>query len=614
MKLNKISIGKKIGLCFLVPILVMGIICFWTYRVSGSVLENAIQTKEESIVFAMLAQSMKKDVVQVQQFLTDISATRGQDGLNDGFDEAKKNADSFIAGLDRFKKLFAEKNDTDSAAKVEQIRASFDEYYKVGKQMAQAYVDGGPPAGNKLMGGTATGGFDARAKDLSEKLDPFVEAQSAKSNSMMDSIIASVNRLKTSILVMFTFSLVFIGVLTTWLTKVITEPVSDTVEVVKQIAAGDFTREVPVKTEDEMGVLGTSVNKMVSDLREMFAQITSNSKYLATSSEKMSEVSGRLAAGSEMITSQASGVASATEQMSANISSMAAGIEESSVNASTVSSTAEQMSANMRSIASAIEEMSITIRDVAKNSEDTSRIANKAMESSNAATETMKELGKAANEIGKVTQMIKRIAEQTNLLALNATIEAASAGDAGKGFAVVANEIKELANQSAHAAEDITAKIEGVQARTHDAVKVITDVSGIIDQISAAVNVITNAVHQQTLAANEISKNVLEVTTGANNIASSISEVAKGASDMSKSAGEAAKGANEVASNIQSINKGVSENSIGIQQVKASSSELAKIADDLQEMVAKFKVDGNGSGKKTLSVYRNKTSGGNLLK
>ncbi len=382
----------------------------------------------------------------------------------------------------------------------------------------------------------------------------------------------------------------------------ITRSVRETGHVMGEIAKGDFTQEVPVRSHDEMGALGENVNAMVSDLREMFGGIRQDSETLARSAEGLSAVSTQLATGSSEMTNQASGVASATEQMSANIGSMAAGVEEASVNASTVSSTAEQMSVNMGSIASAIEEMSTTIREIAKNSEDTSRVANRAMGMSKTATDTMVQLGNAANEIGKVTAMIKRIAEQTNLLALNATIEAASAGDAGKGFAVVANEIKELANQSARAAEDIAAKIEGVQGSTTSAVKVITDVSDIIGKINSAVNVITGSVNQQTLAANEISKNVVEVTAGANNIASSIAEIAKGAGDMAKSAGEAAKGANEVSANIIGITKAVGDNNTGIQQIRASSDQLAKIAEGLQAMVAKFKVEPDDEHRREISL------------
>ena len=111
-------------------------------------------------------------------------------------------------------------------------------------------------------------------------------------------------------------------------------------------------------------------------------------------------------------------------------------------------------------------------------------IAEKAMKMSESTSKTMDIMGTAAKEIGKVTGLIKKIAEQTNLLALNATIEAASAGDAGKGFAVVANEIKEFANQSGQAAEDIARRIEGIQGTSEEAVNSIAGIADIIEKIS----------------------------------------------------------------------------------------------------------------------------------
>ncbi len=390
---------------------------------------------------------------------------------------------------------------------------------------------------------------------------------------------------------------IFAGVLLAFIiVRTIRKSVENTVNVVKEIASGDFTRDVPVDGNDEIAELGIAVNEMVGELRGIFTGLGNNSKSLATSSEELSAVSTQLSASSEEMSQQAAGVASATEQMSSNINSMATAVEEASMNATTVSGTAEQMSANMHAIASSVEEMSQSIREVAKSADETSKVAGEAMDMSRSASNTMQTLGAAANEIGKVTEMIKRIAEQTNLLALNATIEAASAGEAGRGFAVVANEIKELANQSARAAEEIAAKIEGVRGSATSAVKVISDVSDIIGKINTSVGTITGAVNQQTAAANEISRNVSEVSKGAVDIASSIAEVAKGATEISRNSGEAARGANEVSSNIQGISKAVLDNNAGITQINSSSGELAKMASSMQAMISRFKVGNNGNG------------------
>lgn len=406
-----------------------------------------------------------------------------------------------------------------------------------------------------------------------------------------DEALAAIYEIKKNFFIIGLLGLAAIIWLAISISRAITRPIVETVSVIKEIAAGDFTKTVHVKTKDEIGVLGDTVNNMISELRAMMFNIKNQSKSLGMSSEVLFSASDMLASASKDMAVQASGVASATEQMSININSMAAGVEEASMNAAKVSSTAKQMSSNMQGIADAIGGISINISEVAKNTDETLAVANKAMEMSKTAMDTMELLGKAANEIGKVTEMIKRIAEQTNLLALNATIEAASAGDAGKGFAVVANEIKELANQSARAAEDIAAKIGGVQGNTTNAVNVITEVSNIIDQINTSVAHITKSVNLQTVAVTDISKHVADATNGANNIAGSIAEVANGASDMSRNAGEAARGANDVSSNIHGISRAVADNDSNSQDISAAAKEFSNIASALDGMVSKFKVE-----------------------
>lgn len=371
----------------------------------------------------------------------------------------------------------------------------------------------------------------------------------------------------------------------------ISHPINMLVSVVEKIAAGDFTKQVEINRKDEIGILGRTFNRMVNDLRNVITNIKNNSTTVASASEELSGISTQMAAGAEQTVNQVANAGSATEQMSNNINTMASASEEMSVNATTVSSAAEQLSRNMNMVASAVEEMTVSINDVAKNAKEASAISNNAAKMASTATNTMNMLGKAAREIGNVTVVIKRIAEQTNLLALNATIEAASAGAAGKGFAVVANEIKELANQSAQAAEDIANKIEGVQANTSEAVKVIADVSQIIQSINESVTVINNAVGQQTSAANDISSNVSEANSGVTNIASSISEVATGARDVAKNASEAATGANDVSTNIHGVNTAAETGRLNAQEVNKAAADLAKVSGELQSAISRFIVE-----------------------
>jgi methyl-accepting chemotaxis protein len=249
--------------------------------------------------------------------------------------------------------------------------------------------------------------------------------------------------------------------------------------------------------------------------------------------------------------------------------------------------------------------MSQSFRDISQDALAGSAVAGQAMDLATGATRSMKTLDHSAGEINKVTEMIKMIALQTNLLALNATIEATSAGEAGKGFAVVASEIKELANQSGRAAEDIARKIEVMQTSTREAVAVIQNVASIIQDINTSAGRISRSVELQTDNAGTISRNIREASKGVGDIARSIAEVAKGATDMSRNAGDAASGATDMSRNaseaaragkaishsIQTLDKATGNNTTSAGRVQSEAHDLTRIAAELQRLVGHFRVE-----------------------
>jgi methyl-accepting chemotaxis protein len=174
---------------------------------------------------------------------------------------------------------------------------------------------------------------------------------------------------------------------------------------------------------------------------------------------------------------------------------------------------------------------------------------------------TVEKLGDSSREIGEVIKVITSIAQQTNLLALNATIEAARAGEAGKGFAVVANEVKELARETARATDDISRKIEAIQSDTRGAVEAIGEIGAIIKQINDIQNSIAGAVEEQTATANEIARNVAE----------------------------AARGSSEIARNITQVAEGAKHTTAGANDTQNAATGLARMAAELQRLVAQFK-------------------------
>ncbi len=267
-------------------------------------------------------------------------------------------------------------------------------------------------------------------------------------------------------------------------------------------------------------------------------------------------------ANAEQTSGRSNTVATAAEEMSANMNSVSAAMEESSTNT------------NM--VASAAEEMTATINEIAENAEKARGISDQAVVQTKEASRQMSVLGQAAQAIGKVTETITEISEQTNLLALNATIEAARAGEAGKGFAVVANEIKELAKQTSGATLDIKRQIEGIQNSTGTTVDAIEKIGQVIFSVNEVVATIATAIEEQSVSTREIADNIAQASSGINEVNENVVESSVVAGDITKA--------------IVEINHDSGELTESSSQVSLSAEELSNLAEQLNEMVRRFKV------------------------
>ena len=377
------------------------------------------------------------------------------------------------------------------------------------------------------------------------------------------------------------------------LRKLVAFPLNNTIQALKNIAEGDgdLTQRLACDSRDEIGEMAFWFNKFVKNVQDVIIKINQADTAIDTTTQQLFEIADHVVVITQELSQRSTSVAGASEEISTNIGSMASSTEELSMNVSNISTTAEEMSTNMHAITGAIDSLSNAIEDIADNARQGARITANARDLSKESSATMLNLGNAAQEIGKVTQMIKSIAGQTNLLALNATIEAASAGEAGKGFAVVAAEIKELATQSAGAAEEISARITDVQRNSESAVDINNKVSSTITLVNDSVESITRAVEHQTSTVAEISNNIKQAGSAINEIASNIGEVSRGATETSQNTVEVSRGVVEVSNSIAGIDGDVSNVVESSNRLRDRAKAMEAVASRLNQLVNKFQVE-----------------------
>lgn len=222
-----------------------------------------------------------------------------------------------------------------------------------------------------------------------------------------------------------------------------------------------------------------------------------------------------------------------------------------------VAHSAENAGNNVSNVSAATEELTASIQEISTHLTDTSRMAEDAKSTSDNTVEKMKELETSARAIGSVIQIISEIAEQTNLLALNATIEAARAGEAGKGFAVVASEVKNLANETANATEQVRSQIDRIQGDTVETVGYIEKISDAIGKLSESMATIAGSMSEQTAATQEISKNVQEASRGTSVVVQNIAEVSEATKQTQATSREVSDVSQELSKRSESLKSSI---------------------------------------------------------
>ncbi|MBW6489406.1 methyl-accepting chemotaxis protein [Sulfurimonas sp.] len=528
-----------------VSVIVIGVLLFTTvvnHKSMNMIEEHS--NKQSEVVLPNLFDflELQLNIIQIQQWLTDVSATRAEEGFDDGYSEAGKYFINANLVLDKLIKAHKEHGEDEMTKELENFKVDLQEYYKVAIEMANTYVNNGTSEGNKVMEK-----LDPFAEKLSNMLDEWVgehkkkyaEAAKKIKSSITDFSIQSV-ALSLMLIVVISSGFIVISLIVNSIKKIDIY--------LEKLAKLDFTTKLDLVGNNDIAIIARNLSKVIDSIKDFIAEAKRSSGENASVSYELSTTSALVGKKVEDVIQIVNSANEKTKKITQDIRSSISNASSCHNNTTTAN----------ENLTEATKEIMRLTADVQKTAAIEVEMAEK-----------INQLNAQAEQVKSVLGVISDIAEQTNLLALNAAIEAARAGEHGRGFAVVADEVRKLAERTQKS----------------------------LVETQSTINIIMQSVMEASSQMNKNSENIQNLADISSAVESRINKTLammnEAALGNKRSLGDyqvTSDLVNTISAEIGNANELVASNARSVEEIAAAAEHLSNMAEMLNRKMEQFKI------------------------